>query len=226
MKRFLLFSVTVLMFSFWSCTFTTQSKEASDTEGVIEYNIKYLDDPNEYAIITFLPNTMTYAFKGNKSVQKVEGWGGVFKMIGIADSKKGTVIALMKIIADKYMQKSKITENSIGYDPIDSLKITYTGDTKKIAGYVCKEAVAEADGQKYTLYYTNDIAIKNPNWNTPFKNIDGVLLEYQIKLFGINTRITATKVENVPVEDDVFDIPEGYTLVPMDTIRNTVKKYM
>ena len=226
MKRISQILMGILILSLWSCNSPEQSKEASNREGVIHYDIKYLDDPNEFAIITFLPNTMTYTFKENKSVQKVEGWGGVFRMIGIADSESGKVVALMKIIADKYMRKSKITENSIGYDPIDSLSITYTGDTKNIAGYSCKEAVAEADGQKYTLYFTDEIHIKNPNWNTPFKNIDGVLLEYQIKLFGINTRITATKVEKIPIEDNAFDVPEGYALVPMDTIRNTVKKYM
>jgi len=225
MKRVFQILVSVLVLLLWSCG-SDQPREASDKEGIIHYDIKYLDDPNEYAIITFLPNTMTYTFKDNKSIQKVSGYGGLFRMIGMADSKSGKVVAFMKIIADKYMQKSEISENSIGYDPIDSLTITYTGDTKNIAGYLCKEAVAEADGQKYTLYFTNDIHIKNPNWNTPFKNIDGVLLEYQIKLFGINTRITATKVENIPIDDKAFDVPEDYALVPMDTIRNTVKKYM
>ena len=206
----------------WSCG----DDVSHGKEGVIHYELKYLDDENANPIITFLPNTMTYEFKNGKTIQKVEGWGGVFKMVGISNSQNDSVVALMKILGDKFLYRCKLGDDSFGYDPLDGLTIKYVDGTKMIAGYKCKKAIATHQGKEYELYYTEDIKIKDANWNTPYKNVKGVLMEYQISMFNIKTKITATEVEKIKVDDSEFDIPTDYTCVDKKKIEDTVYKFM
>jgi len=218
---FIVISFTSLL-SLWSC-----NNEASKAkEGIIHFELTYLDGENSNAIITFLPNTMTYTFKDGKTIQKVEGWGGVFKMIGLSDSKNDSVVALMKILGDKFKYRCKLGEDSFGYDPLDGCEIEYVEGTKIIAGYKCKKAIAHYKDIDYELYYTEELNIDKANWNTPFKNVKGVLMEYQISMFHINTKIVATKVEKIKIEDSEFDIPTGYTCVKKEKIEETVYKFM
>ncbi len=214
--------IIISLFLSWGCSNSSSKGE----EGVISFELTYLDDENTNPIITFLPNTMTYSFKNDQTIQKVEGWGGVFKMIGMSNSKKDSVIALMKILGDKFQYRCKLGEDSFGYDPLTGSKIEYVNGTKDIAGYKCKRAIATHNDQKFELYYTEDLNIKNANWNTPFKNVKGVLMEYQIKMFKINTKIIATKVEKIKIDDEVFSIPDDYTCVKKEKIEETVYKFM
>jgi len=217
--------ITILLFSLfslWSCG----DDVSNGKEGIIHFELTYLDDENTNPIITFLPNTMTYAYKDGKTIQKVEGWGGVFKMIGMSDSKKDSVVALMKILGDKFKYRCKLGDDSFGYSPLTGIKIEYVDGKKEIAGYECKKAIATYKNEKYELYYTEDIKIKNANWNTPFKEVKGVLMEYQISMFNINTKIIATEVEKIKINDSEFDVPPEYICVDKKKIEETVYKFM
>ncbi|MBN2667762.1 MAG: hypothetical protein JXR60_00920 [Bacteroidales bacterium] len=195
-------------------------------EGIIHYELIYIDGENSNPIITFLPNSMTYAFKKNKTVQKVEGWGGVFKMVGISDTKTDSVTALMKILGDKFKYRCRLGQDSFGYDPLEGAKIEYVDGEKLIAGLKCKKALAKTNDEQYELYYTEDLKIDDANWNTPFKTVKGVLMEYQIKMFNIKTKVIAKEVERIEVADDEFDIPEGYKCVSKEKIEESVYKFM
>ncbi len=216
----IIFSFSLL--SFWSCG----NDISKGKEGVIHYQLTYLDDENANPIITFLPNTMRYSFKKGKTIQKVEGWGGVFTMIGLSDTKKDSVVALMKILGDKFEYKCKLGEDSFGYTPLDDLSIEYVEGEKLIAGYKCKKAIAKSKTDTFELYYTEALKIKDANWNTPFKEVKGILMEYQISMFNINTKIVATEIQKIKVEDSEFEIPEGYTCVDKKKIEDTVFKFM
>ena len=54
-------------------------------EGTIEYDIVYLQDEKDNPLISLLPTTMSLKFKDELSIQKIEGWMGIFQMAGIAD---------------------------------------------------------------------------------------------------------------------------------------------
>ena len=59
--------------------------------------------------------------------------------------------------------------------------IKYLKTDKVIAGYKCKLArvFIEDVPTPIDVYYTEDIHIENPNRNTPFSEINGVLLEFE-----------------------------------------------
>lgn len=216
------FSLLIIFFMATSC-----NTDVSDgKEGKIIFKLTYLDDENQNPIITFLPTEMTYIFKDGKTKQQVEGWGGVFKMIGISDSKNDSVVALMKLLGDKFLYRCKLGEDSFGYEPWENLTYEYLNEEKLIAGYNCKKAIAHHKEASYELYYTEDIIINQANWNTPFKEIKGVLLEYQIDMFNIKTKIEALEIKNIKIEESEFNIPEGYKNVDKKKIEDTVYKFM
>jgi len=221
-NKIILIIITIFTFSFYNCS----NDVSNGKEGIIHFELTYLDGENSNPIITFLPNTMTYTFKKQKTIQKVEGWGGVFKMIGISDCKNDSVIALMKILGDKFLYKCKLGDDSFGYNPLTGIQIKYIDGEKTIAGYKCKKALGITDDKEYELYYTEEIKIEDANWNTPFKDVKGVLMQYEISMFGIRTSIIANKVEHIKIENSEFDIPEGYTCVEKKKIEETVYKFM
>jgi len=73
---------------FYGCKSDSFSCKLS--EGTIEYEMKYLQSEKENPLISLLPTTMTLKIKDDKSIQKVEGWMGVFQMAGIARRMKIT----------------------------------------------------------------------------------------------------------------------------------------
>ena len=122
----LIFAFFILIFIVSSC-----KNDVSDgKEGMIVFKLSYLEDENQNPIITFLPTEMTYLFKDGKTKQQVEGWGGVFKMIGISDSKNDSVIALMKLLGDKLSYRCKLGEDSFGYEPWEDLTYEYLEEEK------------------------------------------------------------------------------------------------
>ena len=96
------------------------------------------------------------------------------------------------------------------------MKIEITKETKDVAGYKCKKAIVtfvDETKQGFDLYYTNELKIKNSNWWTPFKEIDGVILEYQVSRYNIDMKLVAKEVEFTTIESAIFDVPKDYKMV-------------
>jgi len=108
------------------------------------------------------------------------------------------------------------------------LRIEKLEETKKILGYTCKKAIIKSSAlsEPFAVYYTNEIGIDNPNINNPFREIDGVLLEFQVKLNNINMKFIATEISQSRVCEDLFTIPSGYQKVSYDIMSATMNSYL
>lgn len=222
MKKTALFIIIVLFF--FSCDSSFFSGKLK--EGVIIYDLEYLEDENDKPIIDLLPSEMTIQFKKGYSLQVVEGWMGIFRIAGIRHIKENSKTALLKIMADKYIYTVEGSGEAFGFNPMKGKKITYKKETKLIAGYTCKKATVTWNNKIFDVFYTNEIKINDPNWNNPYPEIDGILLEYQIDMFGIRTQITAKTVEEKDVEVEVFDIPADYKKVSKKEMEDVINKLM
>jgi hypothetical protein len=94
--------------------------------------------------------------------------------------------------------------------------VSYPGDKKNIAGYECEKAVlAFKDGSpSMEVWFTKDIKIENPNWSNCFYKVDGVLMDYNLKKFGLELHFTATSVSEAQIDPSVFEIPDDYKQKP------------
>jgi GLPGLI family protein len=184
------------------------------SEGIIEYKASAMDPDNAMAGIA--PSKMVVRFKENYTAAEMSAGAGLFGTSFISDPNKKQFINLVKMFGDKSAVRydSVAVKKDVDADPkpiIEKLK-----DTKIIAGYSCNHArVTFADPKEhgFEIWYTTEINIKNPNWTNPFHEIDGVLMEYQLKRYGLELRFKCTSVIKASVDDEVFQLPADYKLI-------------
>ncbi len=162
--------------------------------------------------------------------QKVVGWSNIFSLEGIRNVKDKTCSALFKVLGKRFVfTEHELKQVVFGYDPYEGMKLVPTNETKKIAGYLCKKVKVTFPDKKYEdfdIYYTNEIKIDKPNWNNPFYQIDGVLMEYQIVMFGIRTKIVADSVAFIKVDDSEFEVPVDYKEVTKEAMEEEINKLL
>jgi len=198
------------------------------SEGVIEFDITYPNNEAGEIMAAFLPDEMILKFKDNKTAGTFAAGMGVFKATMISDPQTKTVWQLFKVLKEKYVHEFDSTQITSIFTDLTESKITFVDETKEIAGYTCKKAIVTFKDnikEEFSVYYTNDIDIKNSNWFTPFHEIDGVLLEYQVRKYNYEMRLIAKEVKSEEVEDAAFEIPEGYLDVGANEMERILDQY-
>lgn len=198
------------------------------SEGSIVYEITYLDDEKDNPLIALLPKTMTTKFKDDNTLSEIEGFFGTFKLIYLSRFETGQNYSILRILDKKYMYQFDTAQPPAGYENMDDFKIIKTEETIQIAGYNCKVAKLDCKTlcpEPLDIYYTNEINIESPNSNNPFKEIDGVLMGFQVKLAGINMKFLVKEVVKEEISDDEFNVPEGYTTVSKTELEDVLNSF-
>jgi GLPGLI family protein len=222
---------TSLIFLFFSSGFFSCSQKPDGkniTEGEIEYNIEYLDNERDNPLIMLLPKRMSVLFKNSSSYNQIEGFLGTFKLTYILNNTQQKNYTLFQLMDKKYYSQTDANTISFGFQNMDNIKIEYSDKEKKIAGYNCKNAIVKfknGEQKDIEVYYTEDISINNPNQNTPFCQIKGVLMEFTMNLMGVNMRIKTRKVLNKKIEPEIFEVPENFTKVSPEELEEIVNSY-
>ena len=84
--------------------------------------------------------------------------------------------------------------------------------------HMARISVPNSHIKPFNITYTNDILINNVNDLTPFKEIKGVLLEFPIKIYGMDMKLTAKKVKRSKVSNEEFIIPKEYIQINKKTM--------
>ena len=198
------------------------------TEGRIVYSIEYPKDAEQSSLVSLLPETMELKFKQDNTVININGFFAIFSLIYISDHNSHTNYSLLRIMNQKKMYKADTDAIPFGYEKMHDIKIEQTADTLTICGYKCKKALAycpNASQTPYELYYTNEIGIKNPNTNNPFRQVDGVLLGFQVRLSGISMNMRAIEIHEEDVDDSVFNIPDDYEIVTREQLEEFIDSF-
>jgi len=217
--------IITLLFSCKKIEFKDRIKE-----GYIDYNIEYLDDTLDRFIKGLLPKKMTVKFKNNNTLNKIESLSGIVSFTHVQNSKENKNVTLVRVLNKKYKYSEVINGSSLFFEDIPQIKIEPLDEIKNVAGLNCTKAlVTIPDGKTkpFYIYYTNDIIIHNPNAHTPFRSLDGVLLEFEVKMYNMNMKLTATKIVETKIESEEFKIPEGYIAInkkTMEEILSLLKK--
>jgi hypothetical protein len=198
-------------------------------EGEILFDVEY---PNlgSSTMASVYPKEVTVKFKDNNTNSDFTTGMGMVSMVNVANYESKQVIQLLKMITEK--KATVYTKAAIDSVMLSESKYTITkieGETKDIAGYKCKKAKVEigTDGKlKFDVYYTQEIDAKESNWWSPFKEIDGMLMEYDAIKYGIHMHFTAREVKTVAVDAAVFTMPKDYktiSIAEMDGILTSFK---
>lgn len=189
-------------------------------EGLVRYKITYLQTEKENPIIGLMPAYLTMQFKNNSVRMDVEGWMGVFKSTFIRQYEKQTSINLLKMMSKHYYYVCTETKQFMGMDTYHSVDISFDNEVRNLLGFRCRHANVSVNNgnETFGVYYTRQIAIKEPNAQTPYFEIPGVLMAFQIEVNGISMYLEAVEVIEREISDAVFSIPEGFEEVPKASI--------
>ena len=223
---FLLFAVVI---SGCSSDGNSESEKNIIREGKIVYELSYPQFKEDNIFTSMFPSEMTFRFKDNNTRNELSTSMAVFSTLLLANSKEKKVTHLVRI-ANKYsgleMDSVEIMEE-YGKKP-EGMIITPTDSTKEIAGYLCNHAwvTFESDSSKnFSVFYTNEIRIEEPNWCTPFHEIKGVLMQAQVNKFNIDMHMVAKQVVAEEYPDEDFIITEEYQPITVEEMADIFQSF-
>lgn len=189
---------------------------SNQTEGIIEFDVSYPKMEKDNFMRDFMPNKMKMYFKDNTYSNSLSAGMGMFKSSFVCNKNDEEFLQMVKLINKKYSLRlnGEEIEKSMANKPTYSVE--FTNDIKKIIGYNCNKAIITVNNEKqdaFVVYYTDKIHIETPNWCNEFKDIPGVMLEYQYEKYGVCMRFTAKKIDFKKVDDDEFVLPTDYKLI-------------
>jgi len=225
MKLFFGFFAVAILFI--SCSHSFRSNDAK--EGCIVYDISYIDSEENNPLISLLPANMTLNFKDNNTITKIEGYLGIFRFSYLCNAKLHQSGTLLQILDKRYIYIDKEGAMGFGYNALDGMQINKTDETKEIIGFKCKKAIVtynDPTPKTVELYYTDEIAIENPNANNPFKDIDGVLLQFEVKMNNIGMKFKANRLEKIKIKDMEFEIPKGYKKITKEKMAEIMNSFI
>lgn len=213
-------------FLFGCANLTTKEIE----RGTIEYEISYPNPAEVTMSMDLMPKTLTYRFKDKYTASEISAGMGALKTIVITDFEKKNIIQTLNLLGKKYkveFGKASI-DSMIASEP--PLTIELTEETKKIAGYDCfkiKCSTKDASGAliNYDVYYTKSIKSPKANWFNMYKDIDGMLMEYRVKRYGITMQFKAKTVSPDGADDEVFKLEGEYKDIPAAEMDGYFKMY-
>ncbi len=184
-------------------------------QGMIEYKAEAVDS-KDHASMT-VPDKMIVKFKNDYTAAELEAGLGFAKMKFISDPVKKQFLSQVFFFEKKQsvMNMDEIKKTNYYLPDYD---VEYGNQTKEIAGYSCKNATLKfKDGSpSYDVWYTKDISIKDPNWSNAYYKIDGVLMDYKLKKYGLELHFVATSVSEATIDQSYFTIPAEY-----DPVKNS-----
>ncbi|MCK5171338.1 MAG: hypothetical protein KAQ75_15780 [Bacteroidales bacterium] len=214
------FIITVLIFISLNSCKEIQHKDRI-REGYIEYDIEYLDDSLDNFMKGLLPKKMTIKFKNNNTINKIEGFSGIVSFTHIQNFRDKRNITLVKVLNKKYKYIEKINDKSMFFEDLPGIKIELQDTAKVICGFKSHKAkiiIPDSNVEPFFIYYTDDIIINNVNAQTPFRSINGVLLEFQVKLYDMPMKLSAVKIQEAKISSDDFKIPKDYDSINKKTM--------
>ena len=187
-------------------------------QGTLEFEINYPRYRASGFMANMLPDKMTMKFKNNKYVIEVKK-GKAFSSGFIVDCDKKIMTSLYQFGTRRYYATLNEAETQKMLKDFPVPTYIHAKDGDSLIGFLCRKSIAvfeDLSQPDVTLYYTDDIGIKNANWCTPYNEIEDVLLVYEVERYGMRMRFTATKFIKEDIPNETFDIPANYKEVPLD----------
>jgi GLPGLI family protein len=183
----------------------SSQKRLGDLTLVYNSNITSTQDSSKK-----ISSTTSFFVKGNLSRSEIIS--NSFSSVTIYDSKAGSGVLLKEVNGQKLLIRMNEENWNQKNRRYANLNFTKTNETKTIAGYFCIQGKASTtDGFDITVYYTRDLVPENKLYDPPFKNLDGLPLEYELTKGNLHIKYTLVSINLNPVPASKFDIPNsGY----------------
>jgi GLPGLI family protein len=213
MRKSIVVLVTTVLFIAASCK--NPDNKTKISSGRIDYKITYLNTDLDKKTMNILPTRMKLVFNQKQAVNNIEGFMGIYKLNAVTNFHTRKCSTFLKVFDKHYLFKGSRDEQMCCFDTMEGMEIQATNETKKIAGFNCKKSIIHLPDTNETIiiYYTDEIELKHPNSTNPYKDVKGVLMEFELQLLYLKMRFVAEKYQAQNSEDFDIKLPENNRMV-------------
>ena len=187
-------------------------------EGVIEYTMSFPEmDPNGL-MADMLPEKTFLSFNRDHQSLDLSAGMGIFKTSMVVNTPDQLVDYHMSIMGKSLMAELRRRDLIHLNNTPPTIAVINTLARDTIAGLPCKQAYLIYEGiemPEAEVWYTESIAMENPNWYGPFSEIPGVLMRYELVQHNIRIRFEAKSVQMGAVDQVKFALrPDHQKVTP------------
>ncbi|MBX2980308.1 MAG: hypothetical protein KF905_13515 [Flavobacteriales bacterium] len=198
-------------------------------EGEVEYALTFPDYDPSGIMAGMLPERTTLSFMNDKQVAEVSAGMGIFRTTLVSDNKARFMDYHMSMMSKKLVSSVQQRDLALFNDGWGVPTILHTGHVDSIAGVPCKRAIAIFDGidqPEIELWFTDAFAIDSPNWYTPFGEIPGLLMRYDVVQYGMRMRLEAINVKPGKPDPAKFQRKDEFQAVPASVLQHEMAEVM
>ncbi len=217
-----------LCVSFLALSFACSELSLEDQidQGSIEYSITYPNIPEDSYLLDLMPKKMETRFVNGSFRSDIVAGMGLFKTSIICKDGDNGLVHTVKMLNKKYASSLNSKEIKDFNPDFQDIKIEPLKETKEIAGLKCsavKVVVSSDSTWSFVLYYTNEIQIKDANKHTPFHEITGVLMQYDLVSYDTHMRFIANEVSELDIDDEEFDLGDDYKIISPPELKKEIE---
>jgi GLPGLI family protein len=182
------FLIIFSLLLFFSC-----EKEEVKKSGIIYYALDYPEKKDNFFMYAVLPKKMELRFNQSGSLVSIEK-AGIVNQFSISSNEKSVGMYFRYANEEDFCSLDVKDVKEMKKDFVKfEIKLTNKKDT--MAGFNVMQAFAVdplKKSEQIELWYTTELNAPNSNWPTPYTNVPGVLMSYQMQRYGVLTTIKAT----------------------------------
>lgn len=208
----------------------TQSAFAQRTlKGRIVYNITYPGSMIDLAELQELPKEAVILTKNGQARTELKGENAGLFQIKISDANTGEVATMLEILREKYVISRTAQEIQTALRNMPQPELEFTNQTKEILGYTCRRVIARVvddmgNTHESDIWYTDEIDGKVFNFDTPYQEIPGLMLEYDLRVGPLNIRYEAQSVrKRLFVGGRNFFVTRDYERITQEELRQRLQ---
>lgn len=224
MKYNIFFSVFFLALVTSGCKNSSEpvTSMGANGEGMVTYKISYPEN-NPYKNVHLLPRETHFFFKNNRA-SFITSFMGMAEMVNLLDNDKNKFTSLLITGIGRNYAYTDSPEDVKKQESNPQYKIETTRETKIIAGLECRKAVVGdlTNHKKFDIYYYEKIKVYLGN--SPYKNFNFLLMEYDDTRYGLTMHLQATKVDFRTIDTTMLSVHGNYTWVDKKTFISIIKE--
>ena len=219
--------ISIIVFFLVIISFSCREKGGKNiNQGEIHYTIEYTGNlggvPKEV-----LPQNLIVYFKKDKLLFEMVSSFGNSGIINLTNPDEGIFDTYFSLFTIKYFYAAEEGELFPGFEGMEGMELKKTLQTTQICGFNCKNAQVTFPSDRsraMSVWYTNEINVKNSNISTPFKAIDGVLMDFFFYLGTTEVHFTAENVYDKDIDDVTFTRRDDFKRVSREEINKFINK--
>ncbi|MCU0376630.1 MAG: hypothetical protein MUC78_00060 [Bacteroidales bacterium] len=207
-RSFFITSILISIFILPSCR---EMGSRNMREGEIFFSIRYIKNPSSLPK-DLLPRELTISFRNDLFHTELNAPFGNTGITTIINPKEGIYDTYLNMLSFKYCFRGGSDDIQPGFSSMKGISFRETGKRSEICGLRCNQIEVRLPGREKVWYvwYTDEIKVENPNRMTPYREIDGVLMDFFYVIGDAELQFIADEVFVRDIPDKDFEKKKNY----------------